>query len=232
MLRRAHHQAGFSLVELLVGVAVGLFIVGGAIKLIVDHLTDSRRLLVETRVSQDLRAAADIVARDLRRSGYWQRAIPLGFPSAASAVVSPAASNPYAAAPAASSAVTYHYSRDATENNAINTVSGQPNENFGFRLMNGSVEAQTGAGVWQQVTDPNTVQVTTFTVATAHQEMTLGQYCTPACALGSAGCPSVFVRRFDITLVGNAPPPNAAVQRRVDISVRPRNDEVPIPNCP
>ena len=46
------------------------------------------------------------------------------------------------------------------------------------------------------------------------------------------GCPSVIVRRFDITIVGNAPPPNNNVVRQIDVSVRPRNDEIPIPNCP
>jgi type IV pilus assembly protein PilW len=219
-------------VELLVGVAVGLFIVGGAIKLVVDHLTDSRRLVVEARVSQDLRSAADLIARDVRRAGYWQ-----GAASAiANAAANPAsATNPYRAATPVSgvaSAVTFHYSRDGTENNVINSVSGQPNETFGFRLANGAVETQTQAGTWQQLTDPNAVQVTQFTVTPAHQELSLGHLCSPTCALGSPGCPSVIVRRFDITLVGHAPAPNTAVQRRVDVSVRPRNDEVPVPACP
>jgi prepilin peptidase dependent protein B len=225
--RSRHSQRGLSIVELLVGVAVGLFIVGGAIKLIIDHLADNRRLLVETRVSQDLRSAADIVARDLRRSGYWQNAI--------AGVVYPAASNPYRTSTPASGAaseVTYFYSRDAAENNAVNTGVGQPNETFGFRLAASAVEMQTAAGTWQPVTDPNTVQVTAFSVTPAHQTLSLGQFCTPVCALGSPGCPSVVVRRFDITLVGNAPPPNAAVQRRVEVTVRPRNDEIPIPQCP
>jgi prepilin peptidase dependent protein B len=220
-------QRGLTVVELLVGVAIGLLVVVGAIKLAVDHLTDSRRVLVETRLSQDLRSAADIVARDVRRSGYWQGAL--------SGVVYPAASNPYrTVTPMAGSAssITYFYSRDTTENNVVNTTSGQPNETFGFRLLNGALESQTDAGTWQQLTDPSTAQITSFNIVPAHQELSLGQYCSPVCALGSPGCPSVIVRRFDITLIGNAPAPNTNVQRRVDISVRPRNDEITVPNCP
>ncbi|NJK42624.1 MAG: hypothetical protein HC937_02775 [Aquincola sp.] len=76
------------------------------------------------------------------------------------------------------------------------------------------------------------MRVTNFAVTPAHQELSLGQYCTPVCAAGSAGCPSIIVRRFDITVVGNAPPPNQAIQRRVEVTVRPRNDEIPTPECP
>ena len=68
-------QSGLSLVELLVGAAIGLFLVGGATKLFIDTLDDSRRLIIETRVNQDLRAASDLVARDLRRAGYWPNAL-------------------------------------------------------------------------------------------------------------------------------------------------------------
>jgi Tfp pilus assembly protein PilW len=66
-----------SIVELLVGVAVGLLIIGGATKLFVDYLVSTRRSLVETRVNQDLRAAADLIARDappigkVRQAASW-----------------------------------------------------------------------------------------------------------------------------------------------------------------
>ena len=58
----------------MVGVAVGLFVAGGAAKLFVDNLSNNRRMLVETRINQDLRAATDLIARDLRRAGYWRNA--------------------------------------------------------------------------------------------------------------------------------------------------------------
>ncbi|NJK42625.1 MAG: hypothetical protein HC937_02780 [Aquincola sp.] len=91
--RRAR-QRGLSVVELLIGAAVGLFIVGGAIALLVNQLRDNRVLLLETRVNQDLRSAADLVARDVRRAGYWGNAL--------AGAVFPAASNPYRAVTPAS----------------------------------------------------------------------------------------------------------------------------------
>ena len=62
---------GLSLVELMVGVAVGLFVVAAAALMASGQLSDNRRLLLETQLQQDLRATVDIVTRELRRTGYW-----------------------------------------------------------------------------------------------------------------------------------------------------------------
>ena len=45
--RSCHPQAqrGLSIIELMVGVAVGLFVAGGAAKLFVDNLSNNRRVL-------------------------------------------------------------------------------------------------------------------------------------------------------------------------------------------
>ncbi len=69
LTRRCQCQRGLSLVELMVGIAVGLFIVAGTVTLATSQLSENRRVLLETQVQQDLRAAADIIARDLRRAG-------------------------------------------------------------------------------------------------------------------------------------------------------------------
>ena len=61
---------GLSLVELMVGITIGLIVVAGATLLTATQLSDNRRLLLETQVQQDLRAAADIIAREVRRGGY------------------------------------------------------------------------------------------------------------------------------------------------------------------
>jgi len=64
-------QGGLSMVELMVGVAVGLFVVAGATVAVSNQLGDNRRLMLETQIQQDLRATADLIAKDLRRAGYW-----------------------------------------------------------------------------------------------------------------------------------------------------------------
>ena len=73
---RAIHgpERGTSIVELLIGIAIGLFIAAGATLLLTSQIGDTRRLLLEAQVQQDLRAAADLMSRDLRRAGYWGNA--------------------------------------------------------------------------------------------------------------------------------------------------------------
>jgi prepilin peptidase dependent protein B len=62
-------QQGLSLVELMVGIAIGLVIVAAALFALTHHLRANRSLLVEARLAQDLRTAADLITRDLRRAG-------------------------------------------------------------------------------------------------------------------------------------------------------------------
>lgn len=214
-------QRGLSLVELLVGSAIGLVLVGGASKLFVDSMDDSRRIIIETRVHQDLRAAADLVARDLKRAGYWANAL--------QGVAYPPLDNPYRiAAPTAASGpasqVDYAFARDA--DNAVNATT----EQFGFRLQDNAIRVLNG-GTWQQLTDPGTVVITQFSVTPVTRVVSLGHFCSPVCAPGSAGCPAVSVRRFDIVLRGRAPN-DAAVVREIRESVRLRNDEVAPAACP
>jgi prepilin peptidase dependent protein B len=71
MTRQTHlpRSRGLSLVELMVGMAVGLLVVAVALFAITQHLQENRNVLAETRLLQDLRTVTDLLARDLRRAG-------------------------------------------------------------------------------------------------------------------------------------------------------------------
>jgi prepilin peptidase dependent protein B len=152
----ARRQRGLSIVELMVGIAVGLFIVAGTAKLFVDYLGSNRSLLLATRVNQDLRAAADLVVRDLRRAGYWENATK-GIST--NPTVAPV-TNPYAAVAYASGTLTYSYSKD--NDDLLDTAT----EAFGVRRGvdsvsgKGVLQMQTASlGVWQTITDPGTLDI-------------------------------------------------------------------------
>jgi prepilin peptidase dependent protein B len=219
-----------SIVELMIGVAIGMFIVGGAIKLFVDMFSNNRRLLVEARVNQDLRATADIIARDLRRAGYWQGASP-AFNTAPGAAPAP---NPFGPASAAATSITYAYDRGAGASAA------------GFSFANNQIYMVVG-GASQPLTDPATVRITRFEIANSAstvQWADLAQHCPcvgrGASAPGGAGCtiadmlslpegaasrPQVGTRWVDIIIEGEATAASA-VRRQVVESVRLRNDEL------
>ncbi len=217
-------QRGLSLVELLIGIAVGLFIVAAASFTLTNHLDDSRRLLLETQLQQDLRGATDIVVRDLRRSGYWGNSQNSVWYRGTPGVVG----NPYTnlagvTADTTSASVTFNYSLDGPphppENDAVDS-----HDVAGFRLRNGAIELQLGDNNWQQVTDPTTLTITNFGVTLRTQEIDLSRFCLRPCPVGSLTCPPrQLVREFEVAIDGQATN-QATVRRSMRANVRPRND--------
>jgi len=181
-------------------------------------------LLVESRLMQDLRAAADLLTRDLRRAGYWGEATAAMWQPATS---TPAA-NPYIAiapAAAASDTVSFRYSRDSSENNAVDL-----NEQFGFRLRKGVIEMLLGSG-WQAMTDAGTMVVVSFSVTPAVQEIVLQDLCEKTCASGGTDCmPRQQVRSLAVAITGRSTA-DSNVVRSVRSNVRLRNDAV-VGACP
>ena len=209
---------GVSLVGLLVGTAIGLIVVAAAGTLAAAHLSENRRLLADARLMQDLRTAADIVARDLRRAGHWG--------SAASAVRSDdggaALVNPYSAiasAPGGVDGLVYRYSQDAVENQALDR-----NEHFGFRLRAGVLDIQLGEGNWQALTDSTRLVMTDFTVEARSVDIDLARFCSAPCAAGSSRCPPRQQVRSVTYSMSARSTLDPTVRRTVRGSARLRND--------
>lgn len=208
---------GVSIIELMVGVTVGLIVVGAAVTLSGRNIAASRALLSDIRVNQDLRAVADLVTRDLRRAAYWGNAIQ-GTRVAGSGSVAPR--NPYGAVDASGGAnVTYSFTRDTTEDDTLGS-----GEQFGFRLQDGRVEMQTAQGSWQAVTDPEVITISTLTITPTATVLPLGHLCPTTCAVGAPNCPTVTVRRFDLLLRGTSARDASSV-RELRSTVRVRNDQ-------
>lgn len=210
----ARRQRGISLIEMMVGVAVGLFIVAGAATLASTQMVENRRLLLETQVQQDLRAAADIIARELRRAGYDT------YPESMVWSASPGASQPSANSKAglalaqAGDVVTYRYDRPSAPALA----------SFGYQLNSNTIKQRINANV-QDLTDPRTLRVTAFDVAL--QAVGSEQLaCPKLCDDGSQDCwPTLALTDAVVTITGEAVS-DATVSRTVVSRVRLRNDAV------
>ena len=201
-------QTGLSLVELMIGLALGLFVAAAGLAAFAEQWREHRHATAAMRLMQELRSAADVIARDLRRAGHW----------AAPAASAP---NPYAAlAPqaAASDAASFAYSRDAAENGSLDG-----NEQFGLRLRRGVIELLLGAGNWQALTDAGTLVVTEFTVQPHVDGVSLLEHCAQPCPPGATCEARVELRRLDIRITARAADDPALV-RRLDTTVRLRND--------
>jgi type IV pilus assembly protein PilW len=211
-------QCGLSLVELMVGVAVGLFVVAGATLMVSNQLGDNRRLMLETQIQQDLRAAADIIARDLRRSGYWGSAESSVWHAGASSV----ASNPYTqlqsvVSGTAASAVGFAYSRSPVENNVVDAT-----DQSGFRLDNGVIRMNVG-GSEQALTDATTLRITRFEVLLNSRAIALA--CFNACGTSPSCPPTQSVRDITVVIEGTAVH-DATVRRSAQSNTRLRNDVI------
>jgi prepilin peptidase dependent protein B len=224
----APSQAGLSLVELLIAMALGLFIVGAALGTSVMQLKASQTLVAQSRLVLDLRTATDLITRDLRRAGYWGAAeAGVWRRSGVDAAATAPASNPYSTytADAAPASVTYGYSRDATENHLVD-----PNEHFGYRLRRGAIEMQLGRDNWQALTDSTSVNVTRLTIAPTEQLVPLDALCNTPCPPDSTTCPpQQRVRSVSVTVSARSTSnrsTDASTERTVQTLVRLRNDAI------
>lgn len=163
-------QRGFSLAELMVGSAVGLLVIAGALQLYLLNLRATNDNLRLSRLNQEMRATLDLLRNDVRRAGHWMLEPGTDSP----------ADNPFqtagndirlgrAAGEAASSCILYSYDLNGDRlvgvgpgGSAEPSTSTDNLEQFGMRLRAGQVQLRTGgafnctAGSWQAVTDPDT----------------------------------------------------------------------------
>lgn len=73
--RWTHCQSGFGLVELMIGLLVGMIVVGAATSILTTTLTSSNDNIKMARLDQELRQVMTMVSRDLRRATAWDGAM-------------------------------------------------------------------------------------------------------------------------------------------------------------
>lgn len=147
---------GFSLIELMVAITLGLIVMGSLVTFTVSMVSANSANIRMTRLTQDLRTSMNIATREVRRSGYDSGSVNTALTS----------NDPSGyldlEVDEANSCVTYTYDRgDATT------------ESRGFRLGAGALQMKVGSGAtpisctsadgWENVSDPNVVTITEFT---------------------------------------------------------------------
>jgi len=63
-----HRQRGVSLIEMMIALVAGLVVSGAALALVLATMKSNSETIKATRLTQELRATADVIARDLRRA--------------------------------------------------------------------------------------------------------------------------------------------------------------------
>jgi type IV pilus assembly protein PilW len=208
---------------MMVGIAVGLFIVAAAALLVSAQLGDNRRLLLETQVQQDLRATADIITRELRRAGALRRAENVVRDPATGAVLTNPLIQNVTPGAGGSTQAGYNYERGTSVGP------------YGFKLDGRVIQTLLASGGWQDLTDRNVLTVTEFLV-TADSAATERLPCPNTCpAPPPAGQPADYcwpllaVRGFTVRISGHAAS-DSSVVRTVESRVRLRNEQLTLNN--
>ena len=200
----ARSSAGFSLVELMIGIVVGLFLLIGLSSVYISSVRGGRTTTSANQLNQDMRALMDIMVNDLRRAGHWEAAV-AGSPNP---FVAPEARPKITALDANRSCILYSYDAPA----AIGA------DHFGFQLNADGVVQATNPGSfndtttgcanagWVDLTDEVTTQVTRLTFDTVGSKCLAINVANPAtrvdwtttsgngmaCVAGAPGAPSTF----------------------------------------
>jgi len=253
-MKRLHTQRGVSLVEMIVGLALGLVLLAGVLAVFGSQVASSYRMLGSSKLQQELNALMLVMSNDIRRAGYW-----------ASAGSTTLDANPFSQV--GSTVLEVHddmtgdtnqvdgngipddtgtcvvYAYDATYRSG-NTAGLDNTDLFGFRLNNGVVEMRqqgdtTGTtnscanGTWQSVSDSALITITalTFDLQPSQclnvNEPNGDDEADCYTVLPSSGDVTVEVRELLVTLSGqlaNEPGTSATVTQTVKV----RNDLVRI----
>lgn len=151
-------QRGFTLIELMISMVIGLIILAAVIGMFVSMIKADNDYLKSVRLNQELRAAMSLLTRDIRRAGVNRNA----------AVNSPA--NPFSVAgttkisigtpgPTAGTSISFSYDEVA---DAITELYGyRLNSTAGTeRIESCTGDTAAGCGTWQPVTDDSLVKIT------------------------------------------------------------------------
>lgn len=231
----ARRQAGFSLIELMVGMAVGLIIVGGAISVYVNAVRSGGDTLRSAKLNIELRGAMNMMVADIRRAGYAYNVANLS-------------SNPFTqpstnlALPSAA-CLLFSYDRNDNDDGVV------ANEYLGFKKAGTEVSmrfsgSSTAAGCsvagdsWESITDNSSILVDslTFTINNQCENAQTGlKAANEACAAGSnvydvaaaATGKSDLIEIRDITISITGHHKNDALTTMtLSQSVRVRNDRI------
>lgn len=202
-------QRGIGLIELMVGITVGLIVTAGAALVATRQITEHRRLMLEVQMQQDLRVAADLIQQDLRRAGF--RGVPengIWEPEHTGATHVPAKAatdNPYASLAVTGQGTTLEYRYAGYVNGALNgTDVVTDSEQYAVRLSNKTLFLQkgmvNGQPNWQPITDPDAIEITTFQPVIVTQQVALNDLCM--CPAGGCAPITLTTRRLNITIQG------------------------------
>lgn len=234
-------QTGFTLIEIMISLVLGLIILGATISIYIASIRGSSDVIRSARLNYDLDSALSMMANDIRRSGYWGGAIAGSDPSA----------NPFMQGNAnlriLDSGTCIVYSYDADGNESVDT-----NEYYGFKLNGAGIQMRLSGTAdktdcssdannsWESITitaGNQQIEITSLQfsldapVTSKCLNVTTGLPISPdsTCAAATSGISTndwlVESRQINIVLRGRVAA-DTAVTKSLSQSVKLRNDRI------
>jgi len=230
-------QTGFTLIEIMIALLIGLVILTATISMYVNTVTGSTNTIKSARLNYDLESVMLLMVNDIARAGYWGAATDGANSS----------TNPFTIGTAniqIPTAACILYSYDAPSASAANGDGIVNNgEYYGFKLQSGTVSMRssdtaeatadcTGTG-WSALTVPQDVNITALTFTTAYKCLnvtTSVSYDTTCAAVVTAGnlaseAKAIESRQIDIVLTGQLVS-DTVVTKTLNGTVKVRNDRI------
>ena len=232
MKKNLYFYHGLTLVELLVGIVVGLVVLsaaGGAMISYIKSYNDSQKIL---NLNQNMRAVMDIMAREIRRAGYMFSDV---------SDVNKFKNNPFFEGDNDLAVHSYNGVEDGcitfsyNSNKNLTVESSDPNERFGFRLSSKKIQMRKSGGgsgcdwinnSYESITDDDVlIDKLKFTIQGSKDSEAINiDKPTESCAVDPEKNNCLYVRsvRIELTASTNSEP---KFQQTLVQTVKIRNDK-------
>lgn len=172
-----YYSRGSSLVEVLIGLSIGIFLTFGMVVFYSNTSKVSNKTLATIRLEYEMRTAMTMMKNDIRRAGYT---------AGAASLIGTGTVNPFmvtntsdVSVPSSSCILfTYDLNKDGLLP-ALNTTNSD--ERFGYRLSNQAIQTRAAtdtnfscsSGSWENLTNVNLIQITNlaFTLTEAQRHL-------------------------------------------------------------
>jgi prepilin peptidase dependent protein B len=224
-------QTGFTLIELMIALVLGLIILSATIGIYITTVKGSTDTINSARLNHDLESIMLLMVNDIRRAGYWGGAI-VGVDSS---------TNPFTIGAANIQTTTpgcVLYSYDANSDGTPNS-----REYYGFKLKDGAISMRsfdtaetttdcTGSG-WSTFTVQESVNITSLTFTPVYKclnvstALSYDSTCAEVATDGNlvAGQKATESRQLNIVLEGELAN-DSNVKKTLKGTVKVRNDRI------
>jgi len=233
-----NHSKGFTLVEIMLSLLLGIIVIGGALSIYISTIRSSTDITNSARLNYDINSIAQLMLNDIRRAGYWGQAIS----------GSDARDNPFMLGNANiliskktgeddDSCIVYSYEGESS-NDTVDV-----DEYYGFRLNGDGIDMRYSVGAvadascdqgnWENIINTDKVIITALTFDDTNSKClnnTTGiSYNTPCASVSSANLATdavaIETRQINITIEGNVVN-EVPVSKILTVFVKVRNDRV------